>query len=619
MPRQQRRLLRTATLRYAVVGVVFGLTFPIFATAVSIVMAQLPFSLASAIAVQRSQPLLWIIDTAPVFLGLFASLIGRREDALREANEALQALSVQLTTSREETARQLEERSAQLQASADVSRAAVSNLDPQQLLSEVVNRIAGRFGFYYAAIFLLDQTGAYLILREATGEAGRILKERKHRLRVGPDSMVGYAVMKREPRVALNAGEDAVRFANPLLPDTQSEAALPLIVGDQVLGALNVQATQPNAFDEGVITTLQNVATQIAVALQSAESYKQLQQALVYATRQYELSRTIFTAGTPTAAFESLGQVFALLGDIDRISLLRVSDRDAAGQPAEFELATEWDVLGGAQIDTGRRYSAAEAPLARLVTEEEVIVIRDAGDNRLPLETREQLAKAGAQAVMLVPLLIRGVYEGFIAAVAEQPRDFPDSEVRLVTSAAEQLSVVLNNLQLTADMQTTLDRVALLNRRLSSESWSHYLLNREQWQVESGRAPHTAADATGLQVPIVVRGQTIGVFNVADTRADRQWQEDELTLLQTIAGEVALTIENARLIEQTQRTAQRERQINEINARVRQAVDLDAILRTAVTELGQSLKAARVVARVGTVTTDDASLAAGEGRGGTND
>ncbi len=315
------------------------------------------------------------------------------------------------------------------------------------MLSEVVNRIAGRFGFYYAAVFLLDQTGTYLILREATGEAGRILKERRHRLRVGLDSLVGYAVVKREPRMALNAGDDAVRFANSLLPDTQSEVALPLIVGDQVLGALNVQSTRQNAFDDATIAALQNVAAQIAIALQNAESYKQLQQALDHTIRQYELSRTIFTAGTPTAAYESLGQVFAMLGDIDRISLLRVIDRGAAGQPAEYELATEWDVLGGAQFDTGLRYSAAEAPLARLVTEEEVIVIRDAGDNRLPLETREQLAKAGAQAVMLVPLIIRGVYEGFIAAVAEQPRDFPDSEVRLVTSAAEQLSVVLNNLQ----------------------------------------------------------------------------------------------------------------------------------------------------------------------------
>ncbi len=167
-------------------------------------------------------------------------------------------------------------------------------------------------------------------------------------------------------------------------------------------------------------------------------------------------------------------------------------------------------------------------------------------------------------------------------------------------------------------MQTTLDRVAQLNRRLSGESWSHYLPNRGEWLVESGHAPQTATNP-GLQVPIVVRGQTIGVFNVADTRADRQWQEEELTMLQTIAGEVALTIENARLIEQTQRTAQRERQINEINARVRQAVDLDAVLRTAVTELGQSLKAARVVARVGTLTSDGTIIAAGEERGGTND
>ncbi len=618
MPRQPRRLLGTATLRYAVVGAAFGLTFPIFATAISILVAQLPFSLASVIAVQRSQPLLWIIDTAPLFLGLFASFAGRREDALQKTNAALRDLSVQLTSSQEETARKLEERSAQLQASADISRAAVSILDPQLLLSEVVNRIAGRFGFCYAAVFLLDQTGTYLVLREATGEAGRSLKERRHRLRVGLDSTVGYAVVKREPCLALNAGEDAVRFANPWLPDAQAEVALPLIVGDQVLGALNVQSTQPNAFDEATMAALQNVAAQIAVAWQNAESYKQLQQALDHTIRQYELSRTIFTATTPTAAYESLGQVFAILGDIDRISLLRVTDRDAAGQPTEYELATEWDVLGGARFDTGQRYSAAEAPLARLVTEDEVIVIRDAGDNRLPLDTREQLAKAEAQAAMLVPLVIRGVYEGFIAAVAEQPRDFPDSEVRLVRSATEQLSVVLNNLQLTTDMQTTLDRVALLNRRLSGESWSHYLPSRGQWLVESGQVPQTATN-TSLQIPIVVHGETIGVFDVADTRADRQWQEEELTMLQTIAGEVALTIENARLIEQTQRTAQRESRINEINARVRQAVDLEAILRTAVTELGQSLKAARVVARVGTLTTDDASVAAGKGRGGTHD
>ena len=69
------------------------------------------------------------------------------------------------------------------------------------------------------------------------------------------------------------------------------------------------------------------------------------------------LSRTIFAARTAHEAYQALGQVFAMLSGVDRISMLRVVDRDALDQPTEYELATEWDVLGGAQFDTGLRYS----------------------------------------------------------------------------------------------------------------------------------------------------------------------------------------------------------------------------------------------------------------------
>jgi transcriptional regulator with GAF, ATPase, and Fis domain len=117
-------------------------------------------------------------------------------------------------------------------------------------------------------------------------------------------------------------GDDTV-LANPLLPDTQPEIALPLLVGDQVLGALDVQSTQLNAFDESVVATLQNVTTQIAIALQNAQSYQQLQDALNFTTSQYELSRTIFTARTSHDAYQSLGQVFAMMSGIDRIAMLR--------------------------------------------------------------------------------------------------------------------------------------------------------------------------------------------------------------------------------------------------------------------------------------------------------
>ena len=336
--------------------------FPLVATSISILVAQLPFSLASAITVQKSQPLLWIIDTAPIFLGLFAALAGRREDALERSNETLRELSARLRESEEEVTRELEERSAQLYASADVGRAAVSILNPDQLLAEIVNLITDRFGFYYAAIFTLDRSGNNVVLREATGEAGRILKERGHKLRVGLDSMVGYVVLKREPRVALDVGQDAVRFANPLLPETRSEIALPLMVGDEVLGALDVQSKAVGAFDENSLAVLQGMTNQIAVALLNARSFSDLQTTLAYTMRQNELSRIIFGARTTREAYAALGQVYAIMSDLDRISLWMVTDRNERNEPLEYEAVAEWDVLGGAQLDMGLRYRMTELP-----------------------------------------------------------------------------------------------------------------------------------------------------------------------------------------------------------------------------------------------------------------
>jgi GAF domain-containing protein len=547
-------------------------------------------SAGAPIVLKPNDPLDYARDITIVFTlvavltYLLLSSLRRTLERSRTAEQSLRQQNLELTQLQSALEERVVERTEQLRAAADVGRVAGSILDAQQLLSEVVNVIATRFGFYYAAVFTLDHSGSYLILREATGEAGRVLQERGHRLRVGLDSMVGYAVMKREPRVALKAGDDAVRFANPLLPDTQSEIALPLIAGDQVLGALDVQAIQQNAFDEASIDALQSVAAQIAISLQNVQSYQRLQDALNYTTGQYELSRTIFTARSAQDVYQSLGQVFAMMRGIDRISLLRITDRDSANQPAEYEMMTEWDVLGGAQFDTGLRYKVADAPFAQLVTPDEVTIIHDSLDNRLPLSIREQLTQVGAQAVLLVPLTIRGQYEGFLAAAAGQAHDFQDSEVRLLRSVAEQLGVALNNLQLTAEMQTTLERVALLNRQLSSEAWGSYLQGRDQWLVESGHAQPDTLSAR-LQVPIVIRGEPIGAFDVADARADRQWQEDDLTLLQTIAGEVALAIENARLIEQTQRTAQREKDIATAADKIHRSVNLDALLQTAVEEV----------------------------------
>ena len=161
-----------------------------------------------------------------------------------------------------------------------MGRASSAVLDPNELINQVANLITDQFDYYYTALFLVDPTGRWAELKSATGEAGRVLKENKHRLEVGGKSMVGTAISTRSPRVALDVGAEPTRFENPLLPYTRSEIALPLLVGERVLGALDVQSTREGAFGPQEIETLQGMANQISIALENASLFQQIQQTL---------------------------------------------------------------------------------------------------------------------------------------------------------------------------------------------------------------------------------------------------------------------------------------------------------------------------------------------------
>jgi GAF domain-containing protein len=181
-------------------------------------------------------------------------------------------------------------RTAQLGGVIEVGRAASAILDPDVLIEKVVNLITERFGHYYASIFLLDNSGKWAELKSATGDAGRVLRESHHRLAVDNKSMVGAAVSQKQARIALDVGLEPVRFNNPLLLYTRSEIALPLMVGDRVLGALDVQSTRESAFGEEDIQTLQSMANQVAVALENARLFQETNQRLQelqLAQRQY--------------------------------------------------------------------------------------------------------------------------------------------------------------------------------------------------------------------------------------------------------------------------------------------------------------------------------------------
>jgi GAF domain-containing protein len=175
---------------------------------------------------------------------------------------------------------QVKERTAQLRATVQVSRAVSAILNADDLIERLVNLIAEEFGYYYVALFLVDSTEKWAELRSATGDAGRVLRENKHRLDIEGKNMVGTAIREREPKVVMDTAGSQARFDNPLLPYTRSEIALPLIVGDRVLGALDAQSTKESAFGPEDIETLQTMANQIAIALENARLFQDAQQNL---------------------------------------------------------------------------------------------------------------------------------------------------------------------------------------------------------------------------------------------------------------------------------------------------------------------------------------------------
>ncbi len=172
------------------------------------------------------------------------------------------------------------DRTEQLRVSNEVGRIATTILDPETVINRVVELITGSFDYYYAAIFLVDESNRWAELKAATGAAGKILLERHHQLQINKTSMVGNAITTRDAQVALDVGEAPVRFNNPLLPDTRSEIAIPLSVGDRVIGALDVQSIRGDDFNPEIISTLQSMANQVAIAIENARLFKEMDQAL---------------------------------------------------------------------------------------------------------------------------------------------------------------------------------------------------------------------------------------------------------------------------------------------------------------------------------------------------
>ncbi len=295
-----------------------------------------------------------------------------------------------------------------LLAATQVSRAVTSLLDLDELLDRVVNLARERFSLYYVGLFLVDEDQRFAVLRSGTGEAGQRMLAQGHKLEVGGGSMIGQCVVRNEARIALDVGEEAVRFDNPLLPDTRSELALPLHSRGHVIGAMTVQSVEEAAFDQADVAVLQAMADLVAVAIDNARLFAETQAALEEAQatqRRY------------------LGQAWA--------GYMQSMGRTSYYEVGEAGTSVPDDVL--------------------------------LSEVRQAVERRAATALTGDHAALVTPVALRDVVIGALGVHDDDgTRRWTDEEIELIEAVAERMALAADNLRLLQETQLRAARERLI-------------------------------------------------------------------------------------------------------------------------------------------------------------
>jgi PAS domain S-box-containing protein len=286
-----------------------------------------------------------ILDDQGITIGYLAvhhdiTSTKQAEEAIRQSEQALQRQNEYLATA------------------AEVGRLVTSTLDQDVLFERTVDLIRGSFGFYYAAIFTIDDAGFNAILREGTGDAGEKMKLTGHSLAVGSRSILGQVTATGKTIIVNNTAVDPLHRPNPLLPSTRAEAGIPLKIGDRVTGVIDLQSDETGAFKPEDISVLEILADQVAVALENAKSYNLAQKAMED-LRETDRIKSQFLANmshelrTPLNSIIGFSRVI-LKGIDGAINEQQNQDLSAIYNSGQHLLGLINDILDLSKIDAGK-------------------------------------------------------------------------------------------------------------------------------------------------------------------------------------------------------------------------------------------------------------------------
>ncbi len=338
----------------------------------------------------------------------------------------------------------------QIETAAEIARDISGSLNLDELLIKAVNFIRERFDFYHASIFLHDIPGEFAMIREATGEAGTQMKRAGYKIGVGSKSIVGFVSGRGEQLVVNDTSKDATYYANPLLPDTRAEAAIPLKVGDRILGVLDIQSTKSYSFSEDNLRSLQILADQLAVAVVNTELFAETQEHLSQHRLLHHITTTAASGTTLEEALESAVNGLQVTLGGDRVTIL-LADREKKSLGVKASMGYS-DDISRTQIAFGSGITGWVAEHRRTLR------VRD-----VSMDPRYIQASSNTRSELAIPLIYRNELLGVLNVESELVDAYTENDEEMLGTLGGSLAAIIANARLLEQIRIQAERERLIN------------------------------------------------------------------------------------------------------------------------------------------------------------
>ncbi len=488
-------------------------------------------------------------------------------------------------TDQKRAEQELIQRAAELQTVAEVSTSAATVLDPDELLQDVVDLTKENFSLYHAHIYLIDDAGETLELAAGAGEAGRQMVAEGWSIPADSEtSLVARAFRSREGVIVNDVREAPDFLPNPYLPDTRAEMAVPMLVGERVVGVLDVQSEQVGRFTQEDVNIKTTLAEQVATALDNARLFAEQRRLTAILNNSEDFIALtnlqggityINPGGMDMLGYENLEEIMT-----KAIPDFHTPEDTARVLEEGIPVAMEKGIWRGEN-----RLKHREGYL--IPVDQTVFVIRnDEGEVQnlatIMIDVTEQ-KEAERQLRQRAAELQTVAEVSTSAATVLEPEELLQKVVDLTK---EDFDLYHAHIYLIDDEGKALKLAAgagEAGQQMVAEGWSipansetslvaRAYRSREGVIVNDVREapdflpnPHLSDTRAEMAVPMIVSDRVLGVLDVQSDKVGRFTQQD-VNIQTTLAGQVATALDNARLFQEAQQVADRLREVDRMKS-----------------------------------------------------